>query len=117
MLPLLLLVVATLWSSIPHSLAEYDIFFPLTLFSPHSYLNQSIPQAPTVWDVVGPFPFAYRELGSDPLVAFGGIDGIPRADNSTYPSEVVNGGRYVNDNTRFRKLIFLFIGQVGRQST
>lgn len=52
-----------------------------------------MPEAPASWDVLAPFPFAYRELGADPLEAFGGIDGVPRADNSTYPSEIVNGGR------------------------
>eukprot|EP00026_Physarum_polycephalum_P002438 Phypoly_transcript_02444.p1 GENE.Phypoly_transcript_02444~~Phypoly_transcript_02444.p1 ORF type:complete len:863 (+),score=95.22 Phypoly_transcript_02444:156-2744(+) len=52
-----------------------------------------VPSWPTSWDVLGPFPFAYREQGADPLVAFGGIDLVPRADASTYPSEVVNGGR------------------------
>ncbi|EGC29252.1 hypothetical protein DICPUDRAFT_99888 [Dictyostelium purpureum] len=45
----------------------------------------------TDWDVLAPFPSAPRE-DVDVLAAYGGITGIPRADNSTYPSDLVFGG-------------------------
>ncbi|KYQ88207.1 hypothetical protein DLAC_10893 [Tieghemostelium lacteum] len=44
------------------------------------------------FDVIGPFPSAPRE-DADVLEAFGGITNIPRADNSTYPSDLVFGGQ------------------------
>eukprot|EP01111_Echinosteliopsis_oligospora_P017770 TRINITY_DN7825_c0_g1_i2.p1 TRINITY_DN7825_c0_g1~~TRINITY_DN7825_c0_g1_i2.p1 ORF type:complete len:706 (+),score=177.42 TRINITY_DN7825_c0_g1_i2:3-2120(+) len=44
------------------------------------------------WDILAPFPSAARETGADPIQAWGGIFEIPRADSSTYPSDIVNGG-------------------------
>ncbi|KAF2073976.1 hypothetical protein CYY_004721 [Polysphondylium violaceum] len=44
------------------------------------------------WDILAPFPSAPRE-DVDVLSAFGGITNIPRADQSTYPSDLVNGGK------------------------
>eukprot|EP01132_Coremiostelium_polycephalum_P005382 gene5382-6715_t len=43
------------------------------------------------WDILAPFPAAPRE-DVDILEAFGGITGIPRADKTTYPSDLVFGG-------------------------
>ncbi|GAM18816.1 hypothetical protein SAMD00019534_019910 [Acytostelium subglobosum LB1] len=47
----------------------------------------------TEWDVIGPFPSAPREDGADVLDAFGGITGIPRADQTTYPTDITDNGR------------------------
>ena len=46
----------------------------------------------------GPFSMGKNELDGDPLAAFGGIKGIPRADNTKYFSEQVKGG-YVKWST------------------
>lgn len=51
------------------------------------------PIPPTTWDILGPFPLGARELGADPLEAYGGIEGIPRGGDLTYPSELADGGR------------------------
>ena len=52
-----------------------------------------VPSAPHVWDILGPFPYGYRELGADPVARWGGIAAVPRANTSVYfPSELVFGG-------------------------
>lgn len=62
-----------------------------------------VPDAPLIWDTLGPFPAGMREIVADPLNAYGtffflhwmrssnisgGIFQLNRADNSTYPSEL-----------------------------
>eukprot|EP01121_Diplochlamys_sp_Union-15-3_P019133 TRINITY_DN7129_c0_g1_i1.p1 TRINITY_DN7129_c0_g1~~TRINITY_DN7129_c0_g1_i1.p1 ORF type:complete len:874 (+),score=148.91 TRINITY_DN7129_c0_g1_i1:71-2692(+) len=65
----------------------------LSIFCFSSIYSQIIPIPPKEWDILGPFPYGYRELGADPLEAFGGITKIPRADNTYYPSELAPFGK------------------------
>lgn len=51
------------------------------------------PTPPQLWDVLGPFPAGARELGADPIEAYGGILALPRADDTTYPTDLTDGGR------------------------
>ncbi|KAJ3326374.1 hypothetical protein HDU76_012977 [Blyttiomyces sp. JEL0837] len=42
--------------------------------------------------VLGPFAIGSRELGADPLSAFGGFESIPYSEKTRFPSELVDGG-------------------------
>ncbi|KAH3732219.1 transmembrane protein [Pelomyxa schiedti] len=57
-----------------------------------SLADYVVPKLPAVWDIIGPFPLGERELAADPLEAWGGIDNIPRADSTKYPSEIADMG-------------------------
>eukprot|EP01124_Arcella_intermedia_P011996 TRINITY_DN18322_c0_g1_i1.p1 TRINITY_DN18322_c0_g1~~TRINITY_DN18322_c0_g1_i1.p1 ORF type:complete len:882 (+),score=166.68 TRINITY_DN18322_c0_g1_i1:32-2677(+) len=64
---------------------------PVTPLSfPSSYAGSVFPD---YYDILAPFPIGTRELGADPLEAFGGIRNIPRADSSTYPSDLYFGSK------------------------
>ncbi|RKO85506.1 hypothetical protein BDK51DRAFT_33247, partial [Blyttiomyces helicus] len=41
---------------------------------------------------IGPFPHGSRELGVDPLSAYGGFEWLPYSDTERYPSELADGG-------------------------
>ncbi|KAI8833518.1 hypothetical protein BJ741DRAFT_551218 [Chytriomyces cf. hyalinus JEL632] len=47
---------------------------------------------PETWEVLGPFAMGARELGVDPLSAYGGFEVIPFSESDTYPSELADGG-------------------------
>lgn len=68
---------------------EHRPLQPPTSRRPHRTDIAEVP-IPARWDVIGPFPYSSRELGADSLEAFGGILGIPRGDNATYPSELAS---------------------------
>lgn len=61
--------------------------------TPKSELATDCPSVPSTWDIIGPFPAGQREIDADPLDAWGGIDGITRAEaGATYPSETADYG-------------------------
>jgi hypothetical protein len=44
------------------------------------------------WDVLGPFAVGKTEIDAEPMGHLGGIEAIPRADRTTYPSELAPRG-------------------------
>lgn len=50
------------------------------------------PKLPEEWQVLGPFPHGSREIGSDPLGAYGGFEKLPYSDQK-YPSELADDGQ------------------------
>eukprot|EP01116_Phalansterium_solitarium_P011095 TRINITY_DN26704_c0_g1_i1.p1 TRINITY_DN26704_c0_g1~~TRINITY_DN26704_c0_g1_i1.p1 ORF type:complete len:251 (-),score=73.08 TRINITY_DN26704_c0_g1_i1:89-784(-) len=71
-------------------LIHFGVFLSLFCFRLSSGV---VGPLPSTWDVLAPFPLGTRERGGDPLEAFGGIWRIPRADSSTYPSDIINGAK------------------------
>ncbi|KAI9202381.1 uncharacterized protein BJ171DRAFT_514823 [Polychytrium aggregatum] len=61
---------------------------PLVLDDP----QDNSPQMPEIWEVLGPFPVGPRELGADPLSAYGGFEKLPYSTTQGYPSELATGG-------------------------
>ncbi|KAL2913539.1 hypothetical protein HK105_206999 [Polyrhizophydium stewartii] len=47
---------------------------------------------PYDWEVLGPFPHGSREVGVDPLSAYGGFEHLRYNESDTYPSELADGG-------------------------
>ncbi|KNC98636.1 uncharacterized protein SPPG_06318 [Spizellomyces punctatus DAOM BR117] len=47
---------------------------------------------PDVWESLGPFPHGSRELGNDPLSAYGGFENLSFSSTDRYPSELADGG-------------------------
>ncbi|KAJ3196267.1 hypothetical protein HK101_009532 [Irineochytrium annulatum] len=54
--------------------------------------DDGVPKLPPVWEVLGPFAIGARELGTDPLSAYGGFEAIPFSTTDRYPSELADGG-------------------------
>ncbi|KAI9333717.1 hypothetical protein BDR26DRAFT_868064 [Obelidium mucronatum] len=50
------------------------------------------PLLPNEWEALGPFAMGARELGVDPLSAYGGFETIPYSDEDRYPSELADEG-------------------------
>ncbi|KAI8619925.1 hypothetical protein BC830DRAFT_1101631 [Chytriomyces sp. MP71] len=50
------------------------------------------PRLPPTWEVLGPFAMGARELGVDPLSAYGGFEAIPFSKTDQYPSELADEG-------------------------
>ncbi|KAI8812023.1 hypothetical protein BJ742DRAFT_794536 [Cladochytrium replicatum] len=47
---------------------------------------------PSHWELLGPFPIGSRELGADPLSAYGGFESLPYDQSATFPSELADDG-------------------------
>ncbi|KAJ3377818.1 hypothetical protein HDU84_008182 [Entophlyctis sp. JEL0112] len=54
--------------------------------------HDSRPLLPEEWEALGPFAIGARELGVDPLSAYGGFETIPFSDVDRYPSELADEG-------------------------
>ncbi|KAJ3283781.1 hypothetical protein HDU79_008768 [Rhizoclosmatium sp. JEL0117] len=50
------------------------------------------PLLPVEWEALGPFAIGARELGVDPLSAYGGFEVISYSDSDQYPSELADEG-------------------------
>ncbi|KAJ3100428.1 hypothetical protein HDU97_002215 [Phlyctochytrium planicorne] len=59
------------------------------LFASHA---KDTPVLPSEWEVLGPFAIGARELGTDPLSAYGGFENLPYSESDKYPSELADGG-------------------------
>ncbi|KAK5668312.1 hypothetical protein QVD99_005343 [Batrachochytrium dendrobatidis] len=47
---------------------------------------------PQFWQVLGPFPHGSREIGVDPLSAYGGFENLEYIEGAQYSSELADGG-------------------------
>ncbi|KAH6585596.1 hypothetical protein BASA50_001204 [Batrachochytrium salamandrivorans] len=54
--------------------------------------SDDIPSLPQVWEVLGPFPHGSREVGVDPLSAYGGFESLQYDESDKYPSELADSG-------------------------
>ncbi|KAJ3009455.1 UNVERIFIED_CONTAM: hypothetical protein HDU68_002701 [Siphonaria sp. JEL0065] len=62
------------------------------LLSAATTSNDNQPMLPTEWEALGPFAMGARELGVDPLSAYGGFETIPYSETDRYPSELADEG-------------------------
>ncbi|KAJ1547299.1 hypothetical protein HK096_003514, partial [Nowakowskiella sp. JEL0078] len=68
------------------------------------FFNSNQLRLPETWEVLGPFPIGSREIGADPLSAYGGFEYLAYSETARFPSELADEGfvKWRKEKTQLR---------------
>ncbi|KAJ3120897.1 hypothetical protein HK098_004132 [Nowakowskiella sp. JEL0407] len=71
---------------------KLDILYIFLINLTTALARTPIISLPLEWEVLGPFPIGSREVGADPLSAYGGFEVLPYNTSAHFPSELADNG-------------------------